>query len=156
MCLAWSRIRHGPHGWEIEIRSRGSPVSILPIKSVSKFWPTMLGGGGRSSYTPARHIVSWLVPQTRYINRPRMPMYLSANDQGVSRPPYHFRVTSCCTDSGKYCTAALLVMRINIKRYRQYCHICFENYLLNWTWRYIPSSMKEHNNIKQRLMEVFG
>ena len=40
-------------------------------------------------------------------------------------------------------------MKIKIKKYRQYCHICFENYLLNMT-----SSIKEYNDIKQQLMEV--
>ena len=37
----------------------------------------------------------------------------------------------------KFCTA-------KIKKYGQCCHICFENY----------SSMKEYNDLKQRLMKI--
>ena len=64
--------------------------------------------------------------QTRYMSRPSIQCIFSA---------YHFHVTSCRTDSGKFCTAALLVMKIKLKNFGQYSHICFENYLLNWIER---------------------
>ena len=31
--------------------------------------------------------------------------------------PYHFRITSCCTDLGMICTVAPLVIGIKIKKY---------------------------------------
>ena len=46
-------------------------------------------------------------PQTRYMNRPSIQCIFSANGTGESWPSYHFCVTSCRTDSDKFCTAKI-------------------------------------------------
>ena len=60
------------------------------------------------------------------IHIPRLWSRCLAHDVTVLGPPFHFRVTSCRIDSGNFCTAALLVIKIKIKRYVQYCNIYFE------------------------------
>ena len=70
-------------------------------------------------------------------DRPHIQCIFSTHNWEISRLSIvesflnHFCVTSYRVDLGKFCIAALLVMKIKIKKYEQYFHICFENYLLN-------------------------
>ena len=70
------------------------------------------------------------IAQTRYMNNSNLQC-IFFSPRGVLGPHYHFRVTICHTDLSKFCTTAQLVIEIKIKKYKQWCHIYFENYLLN-------------------------
>ena len=66
--------------------------------------------------------------------------------RGVSWRPYHFRVTSCRTDSASFPP----------RKYKNMDNVAniFEDYSLNRTWWYF-TSMKDYNrDLKQRLMKI--
>ena len=71
------------------------------------------------------------------MSRSRIQCIFSAHDFGVSGPRYHFSITSCRTDSASFA--------VKIKKYGQCCQ---------FVSRIIHSSMKEYNDLEQRLMKI--
>lgn len=70
-------------------------------------------------------------------------MYFFITRSGGSDLPYHFRVTPCCTDLGKICTVAPLVIGIKIKKYI--------GNIVDFTSKFFGETLliKEYNDSKQ-------
>lgn len=98
-------------------------LSLLLLYRVSLF-PRLIGFFGKKHEQCLMLPTNKIHTQTRYRNRlGKQCIFLAVSEHNI-----YFCVTNCRTDSGKYCTAGLLSMKIKFLKHGRYCHVCFENY----------------------------
>ena len=116
-----SSLRQARPTCELQARFKANKRILNPFKSATKVEAPLQGsiftkwlGTLRFLLYRSFHHDFYDRPQTRYTNRHCIQCISLATILRSPWPYYHFYVTSCHTDSGRFCTAALLVVKIKI------------------------------------------